>query len=313
MLAVVIWAWINNTRDNAERIQQIVNKHLETRLTADMLLAGHDRALNLYMMTTIDDPFEQDDAYLNFRLSGEKYLKAREKILAGNLNEADLAALARTDELAAFGGNEQAHIAELISIGQLGQAQRLLNEKIMPNRLQLVRELTSVFDSQRTYVEQALKTTAAETQHAYTLISSLGSVALLLGIFTIFVVRRLGKTELELIDQGDRVRALYEVSAISGLSIDEQIHETLKLGCRILELEIGKVCKIDERKQSNTFINTVAPAGYSITNGAVLPLDKTFCSLTYQSDAPIMVNNVKDSNYSNYPCYEFSHLEAYIA
>lgn len=313
LIVTVIAAWIKTASDATHRIEFLVNKQNQTRQTSEMLYAALERSLHLHLMATINDPFEQDDAYLEFRKLGERYLKAREKILAGKLNIEELQAFKQIDKLAAFGGFEQEHIAELIGTGELNKALQLLSQNIMPNRIALASELMKIFDAQTSDVEHALDTTANQTNTTYILIMSLGTVAILLGIFTIFVVRRMANTESELISQGERVRALYEVSSISGLSLDEQLNETLKLGCRLLGLEIGKVCQIDKIQNTNTFINTVAPQGYSVNTGAVIPLEKTFCSLTYQSDDPIMINYVENSEYKDYPCYEFSHLEAYIA
>lgn len=313
LLLVVIILWIKTATLDHERLQALVNKQLQTRLTADMLYAAHHRVVNLYRMTTVDDPFEQDDSYLAFRDLGETYLKAREKILAGKLTLEEKQTLRQIDKLAAFGGTEQEHIAQLINAGERKRALHLLNESILPNRLKLTKELRNIFDSQREFVERALEETARDQRNNYYLITSLGTVATLLGIFTVFVVRRMGRTEAELIEQGDRVRALYEASSISGLSLTEQINETLKLGCRLLGMEIGKVCHIDEKKDSNVFLHIIAPDEYGIRAGADIPLDRTFCSIPFKSDQPVMISHVKQSEYKDFPCYEFSHLESYIA
>ena len=313
LLLVVIVIWINTATEDNKRLQALVNKQLQTRLTADMLYAAHHRVVNLYRMTTVDDPFEQDDSYLAFRDLGETYLKAREKILSGKLTLEEKQTLRQIDKLAAFGGTEQEHIAQLINAGERKRALHLLNQSILPNRLKLTKELRNIFDSQREFVEKSLEEAARDQRNTYFLISSLGTVASLLGIFTVFVVRRMGRTESELIEQGDRVRALYEASSISGLSLQQQINETLKLGCRLLGMEIGKICYIDEKKDSITFLHTFAPNQYGIRSGAEIPLNRTFCTIPFKSGQPVMISHVRDSEYHDFPCYEFSHLESYIA
>ena len=313
LLLTVIISWIRTARLDSTRLQSLVHKQLQTRLTATMLNASQDRALSLYRMTTINDPFEQDDAYLKFRELGEIYLKAREQILSGDLTLEEKQALRQIDKLAEFGGAESENIAQLINQGQLKRALHLLNYTILPNRLKMTGELSNIFHSQRTFVEHELEEAANDRRYTNYLIVSLGTVAILLGVFTIFVVRRMGQTESELIEQGERVRALYEASSISGLSHDEQIRETLKLGCRLLGMEIGKVCHIDQHKGLNTFLHTVAPGHYGVTAGAEIPLDRTFCSISYESNEPIMISCVRNSQYSDYPFYEFCHLESYIA
>jgi len=313
LLFLVILSWVRTARNDSEQLQALVHKQLQTRLTATMLNASQNRVLSLYRMTTTNDPFEQDDAYIQFRNLGEAYLKAREQILAGDLSPEEKLSLRHIDKLAEFGGVELEHIAQLISNGQMQHALHLLNDSILPNRLKMAAELRQLFQSQRNIVEQELEKTASDHRYTNYLIISLGTVAVLLGVMMVLVVRRMDQTESDLIEQGKRVRALYEASSISCLSLDEQIRATLELGCDLLDMEIGKVCHIDTQKGVNTFLHTVAPDHYSVSAGAEIPLDKTFCSICYESDSPIMISHVKKSEYSHTPFYEFSHLESYIA
>jgi signal transduction histidine kinase len=313
LLLVVTVSWIRTARLDSARLHSLVHKQLQTRLTATMLNASQNRVLSLYRMTTINDPFEEDDAYLQFRKLGEDYLKAREQILAGDLTLEEKQTLHKIDKLAQFGGIETENIAQLISDGQLKRALHLLNNTILPNRLKMAQELSHIFNTQRAFVEKELEEAANDHRYTNYLIVSLGTIASLLGVFTIFVVRRTRQTEGELIEQGERVRALYEASSTSGLSQEQQIRETLKLGCRLLGMEIGKVCHIDQDKNLSTFLHTVAPPHYGVKPGAEIPLDRTFCRIIYESDQPVMIHHMRNSEYCHYPCYEFSHLESYVA
>ena len=113
--------------------------------------------------------------------------------------------------------------------------------------------------------------------------------------------------------QVERIRALYEITSKPGLSLHKQIEETLELGCHLLGTEIAKVCKIDEEKQSNTFMYTVTPPDVAINPGTTLPLSNTFCSIPYASETAIAISHVGDSEYRHHPCYELSSLETYAA
>lgn len=113
--------------------------------------------------------------------------------------------------------------------------------------------------------------------------------------------------------QVKRIRALYEITSKPGLSIHEQIDETLKLGCHLLNAEIAKVCKIDDEKQTNTFMYTVTPEGVTIKPGTTLPISNTFCSIPYSSESAIAISHIGDSEYRHHPCYELSNLETYAA
>ena len=313
LLIAILIVWVNSVRINSQRLQKIVTTQWETRLIAKMVNASRARTQLLYYMSTTDDPFEQDDLYLQFRDMGEIFIKAKNQITNTPKSSLDKETWDAVSELASFGGDAQHHVIDLINNDKIKEAQYHLNYVVTPNQKNIVAKLTRVLDSQRDMVELTLQKATEETQVTYTLFILTASVAVLLGVFTIFVVRKTSRTEDALIDQGERVRALYEVSSISGLSIEEQIAETLKLGCRLLELEIGKVSQINPATQINTYLYTVAPPNSGVQAGVSVPIDKTFCSIPYYTEKSIALNNIKRSEFNTQPCYEFSQLEAYIA
>jgi len=112
--------------------------------------------------------------------------------------------------------------------------------------------------------------------------------------------------------QAQRIRALYEISAIPGLSFDEQIERTIKLGCRMFNLEIGKLCHVDMENNINELIKVVAPENLPIKAGVKIGLPNTFCSLTFDRDDPLAINHVGESEYKDHLSYQFTGFEAYI-
>ncbi|MGD8884767.1 MAG: ATP-binding protein [Gammaproteobacteria bacterium] len=313
LIIVVMFLWVNNASTNSYRLENLVERQTQTRLLANMLYAVQKRSLSLHRMLEIDDPFEQDDEYIDFRNHGEMYLKNRERLLATTLTEQERQVLHSVDRLATTGGLAQSRIADLIIQGQSRRARQLLINEVNENQRALIEKLRSIFESQRNVVESELNSANREHHRTYWFIFSLGSVALLLGAFTIFVVRRTRRSEAQLLDQSQWIRALYEISSRSNLTPDEQITETLKLGCQLLDMEIGKVCQIDKTKKTNRFLNVVAPDDYSVRKGQEIPLEKTFCSVTISAQDALAIPHVQASEYASYPCYEFSHIESYVS
>jgi len=314
-LISILIVWVSSTSKSNTRLHETVAKQAETRLIANMITITKARAQLLYHMSTIDDPFEQDDLYLQFLKLGEKFIKVRQELISSNINinPRDKHAWEQASIHVRFSGEEQHRIIEYIRNGDNDKAQYELNYIIRPNQEKIGKALTRLLDSQNNFVQQALLETTNETKLTYKLIFLMAIVSLILGAFTIYVVRKTSKAEQELISQGERVRALYEVSSISGLTIDEQISETLKLGSRLLDLEIGKVCQIDETHQTNHILFTHAPKDSKLKPGLVLPLEKTFCKIPFKTELPLLLNHAKQSRFNNNKCYEFSRLEAYIA
>ena len=177
-----------------------------------------------------------------------------------------------------------------------------LSEQLEPQSFlqfrQTIRDIQQAFD--------------AEHYNSKVVIVLLGFSGFLLSLFTIFVSHRTGKTEAQLVDQGQRIRALYEITARPDLSLDEQITETLRLGCRLLNMEIGKVGQQNPENNTSTFLNTVAPPDLPARRGIVLPLDKTFCSITFSSPGPIALHHVSQSQYRSHPAASFIGMQAYI-
>lgn len=113
--------------------------------------------------------------------------------------------------------------------------------------------------------------------------------------------------------QSEQIRTLYETTSNPALSLDEQINTILRHGCRFLGMEMGKVCHIDSVAGINTFLYTCCEPGMNLQPGMQVKLDDSFCSIAVKNDGTTAISHVAESLYRNYRCYEFSHLEAYIA
>ncbi|MGD8568095.1 MAG: ATP-binding protein [Gammaproteobacteria bacterium] len=147
---------------------------------------------------------------------------------------------------------------------------------------------------------------------SYYLIAFLGTFGLAFGIFTIYVVRSTGITEDALLEQGKRIRALHEIISRPDLSFDQQIDEMLRLGCRLLGTEIGKVGRQDPEHNASEFLNTIVMSDLPARRGIVLPLDKTFCKITFSSPETIAISHVDESEYKNHPAAAFLGMQSYI-
>ena len=113
--------------------------------------------------------------------------------------------------------------------------------------------------------------------------------------------------------QAKRVRALYTVASMSGLSYDEEIMEILRTGCTLLGLQMGKVGRVDLQQNKSTVLAVHAPADSTLKLGDTLPLDKTYCIIPSLSKRPFAVDHAAESKWRNLPCYTFSGMESYIA
>jgi len=114
------------------------------------------------------------------------------------------------------------------------------------------------------------------------------------------------------VEQGRRIRALHEIISRPDLTFDEQINEALRLGCKLLGCEIGKVGRQDPEKNTSEFLNTVVLSDLPVKRGIVLPLDKTFCQVTFSSPKTIAISHVTESRYKDHPAANFLGIQSYI-
>ncbi|MGD8785024.1 MAG: ATP-binding protein [Thioalkalispiraceae bacterium] len=124
------------------------------------------------------------------------------------------------------------------------------------------------------------------------------------------------ETELKQIDGenlGDRLLALHAVISRPDLSFDQQIDESLRLGCLFLGTEIGKLGRQDPENNISEFLNTMVMSDLPIKRGMIMPLDKTFCNVTFSSPGVIAISHVDESEYKHHPAAKFLGVQSYIA
>ena len=113
----------------------------------------------------------------------------------------------------------------------------------------------------------------------------------------------------ELAEQADRIRSLYTVVARADWSIDRQIEETLSIGCRLLDLDIGIASHIVG--DTYTIAHVHAP-GLDLSPGQTFELGDTYCSITLEASRPVAINSMGTSEWQSHPCYLQMQLESYI-
>ena len=121
------------------------------------------------------------------------------------------------------------------------------------------------------------------------------------------------RIELASLKQTKRMRVLYNVSSIPGARFDDQVTEVLKVGNAMLGTEIGRVCQIDEKSKLNTILSIVAPDDVNIKAGDQIPLDISYCNITYQSGKSLSIHHIGKSKLRDHKAYKFAKLESYIA
>lgn len=309
VLVLLMTLLIKNVNDGTARLHEIVYKYEKAQLLAQMRDIAYRRAIALHRMQGLTDPFELDAESQRFHTLFDKFVEVRDRFLMHTLDVRERAGWERAKEILNAGGSAQNQVAELMLNGNHEEGKNILLARVVPLQDEFMDVLTATMNAEVEEVGKELAVATRDGKAMYTLATVLGSVALTLGALTIVVGRRTEKTEAEVVEQGKRIRALYEVSAVPGLTPDQEISRILELGCRLFDMQIGKVCRIEPQANTNTFMNVYAQPGLDVQAGTVMPLDRTFCSITYSMAAPLAIHDVMTSAYSR----RFQHLAAYLA
>ncbi|MEJ2179148.1 MAG: ATP-binding protein [Gammaproteobacteria bacterium] len=314
LLTALIIVWHNTIRTSTERLQRIADDQLETSLLTTMRDATHRRAISLARMNAMDDPFDRDEEFIKIREMGTMFLKARDKLWDRPMSKQEEKAWEKVRENMTSGGMIQHRVLNSIQDDEMEEAKKVFIKELVPMQDKFVDSISGILDMKRKEVERELAEASKHNEDAYRFIGLLGSVAFIISIFMVVVIRRTNRTETALVEQSDRIRSLYEVSSMAGLKLSEQIDEMLNLGCRFLKMDCGRVNKIDPEKNISTVLNVAGPDTYDQTPGMMYFLDESICNLTIDSNGPLAITDIKDPKIrGHHKSLRNAKVESYIA
>jgi len=315
LLIAIIVLWKYNEYIREKHLKQIEQHQAEYRAIGKAIHYAHLRAITLYRMTTLRDPFDIDETYIEFQKHGEGFMKQRDFLVSSNFDSEEKAVWENVRTILNRGYQSQYDVIRLINQGEFVAASSLISTQVSSIQDELQKKLDELLYLKTNRLNQANQESKKIDKTIDIFVYLLSFICVVLSVLTIIVTRRTAKTEAALSAQGFRIRLLYEVASQSHTSFDDQIDDTLKAGCDLFGLEIGKLCKIDPELQSNKMINVVV--GKNITTmlkkNLEMPLEKTFCSIPYSENRIVLINQIATSRYKSYPCVEFANLGAYIA
>ncbi len=309
--------WLNNIFENKQLMQEMASESVEAHQITKLLNAVHSQAMAIQQLTSASTPQEKSKAYLEFKNQDVIFNTISQKMLSSPMEEAEQKTWEEISEHLKVSNATTKKAEILFASNQQGKAYQLLisESALYEHHLMMgVSGLLSdeLLNASQDEISHIFSEVTERNEATYMLLFFLGWISLFIGTFMISIIKRSAKSETSAVEQGERLRDLYEATSISGISLDEKIDETLRLGCRVLGMEIGKLGCQDPEKNTSTFLNTIAPEELPAKRGLVLPLDKTFCQVTFASDGPISMSHVSESEFKDHPAASFLGMEAYI-
>jgi len=104
------------------------------------------------------------------------------------------------------------------------------------------------------------------------------------------------------------MQSVFSIISRKDLSFSQMIDGILQEGCRLFDEDIGIVSEI---KGDKYIVRNVYSTDNSIKQGQVYDVNDTFCSITFKSNGPIGISDVKNSKWKKHPCIK-TGLKSYI-
>jgi GAF domain-containing protein len=97
-------------------------------------------------------------------------------------------------------------------------------------------------------------------------------------------------------DSMETVRIINELNAGESISLDAKLARLLEMGTTRFDLEVAMVARV--RKDRYEIIAIHAPESFPVSAGAVLSLEETFCKNTLNSERPVGIEQISESNWA---------------
>lgn len=298
LLAALFVVWYQSVEENKRVLAATSHMQSEMQLIYQIRDSVSRRAVFLLHMTqTTDDPFLLDEQYIHFKDAANLFLLTREKLLGPGASENVLRIWEKATPLMNKGSGVQIKAAQLLLNEQFTEAKKVITNEVLPIQEAVMSTLDQMLNLQQQAVDEQLTNAEALNKRTDIILLGLSAVILLLGVFVAgFVARRSAQSESQLREQSDRIRALYDVSSISGLSLDEQISEMLRLGCQLTNMQTGFLFRLADNPLSNEIINTISIDGPNKDEFGENLLNSQFCLDNLHTNKPVVIDNSSAEN-----------------
>ena len=197
LMLVVAFASLSMLHSSGQRIEQLVNaNNTKLSLIHQMRSAARERTVSLQNMIILEDPFRQDEEWMQINASGADFAVARLALLALNLSDEERRLLEQQADLTRGVAELHLEIAALVLAGDKDRAFHLLHTQAMPGQQQTFDLLSRLLGRQADSAARAVR--EAERHYRHTLVWILGLIAGIAALSLLIartVMRRTAETE----------------------------------------------------------------------------------------------------------------------
>lgn len=257
------------SRSNANLKAVTQQLNVKASLVDRMYNAARERSIELYTMSSLQDPFERDAVFLKFNKHAAEFADARLALLAMPLNKEEKILLEKQGSVTGWVYPLQEHVVDLIQNDNLAQARTLITEQCVPGQNQVLSALARLKDFQATAIAEL---TALENRTQKNIIITIVGLTLLTLLLAssiaISVIRRIGLMERNL--QTEKQQAKITLSSIGDAVISTDVN--------------GQIMNFNSMAEHLT--------GWHMENACHKNIDEVFC-VYKESDHAQLLNPVK--------------------
>jgi len=180
--------WLSTQEHQHARLLKIETFREAAKSIGNMRQAALRRSVLLHEMSLLKDYFDKNAKLEEFNDQAGLFILARENLLSLDLDRDDRALWEEVRVQVKENSKEQLHVAHLFMQEKYEAGRALLTENVLPKQQQVMRMLSSLFESHNLHVANEFKSAELEQQQTYRIIASLLGLALLTSIGIIYYV-----------------------------------------------------------------------------------------------------------------------------
>jgi len=256
LLVIMTVNWLNYIQETTEHIEEILEEQKETALVFKMRDSAHMRALILHRIALLDDSFDRDDEYMQFKQLASDFIQARDALVAMGMNPEEEIIWKNAKKLIFQGGQTQLNSVEHFLEDRDKIARDLLLNEVTPIQNKVMAELTKMLDVQRDVMQRAAKATVAANENSFNMVLFFGVIIFIIGgSVAIFAIRSSGKNEQELIETQQAAESANQYKSLFLANMSHEIRTPLTAVIGYAETLLNNSLKKTERLDyTNTII-----------------------------------------------------------
>ena len=228
LLVIMTANWLSYIQETTEHIEEILEEQKETALVFKMRDAAHMRALILHRIALLDDSFDRDDEYMQFKQLASDFIQARDALVAIGMNPEEEKIWKNAKELIFKGGQTQQNSIEHFLEDRDTIARDLLLNEVTPIQNKVMTELTKMLNVQRNVMQRAAKASVTANENSFNMVLFFGVIIFLIGgSVAIFAIQSSGNNERELIETQQAAESANQYKSLFLANMSHEIRTPL--------------------------------------------------------------------------------------